>query len=99
MNIKLVQAIFEEHGENCVICGSSNIELHHIIKGRGKRTKHENKYSVIPLCYECHRGTRGVHGRDGRKLDLYLKKQLQKKYFNMGYTEEQTRELMGGKLY
>jgi hypothetical protein len=99
MNKIIVQAVLEEYGLNCVICGSSDIELHHIVKGRGKRKEHENKYSVVPLCPYHHRGTKGVHGRDGRKLDLYLKKQLQEKYFEMGYTENEVREMMGGKLY
>ena len=44
-------------------------------------------------------GTKGVHGRDGKELDLKLKLQLQDKYFKQGYSEEETRKLMGGRLY
>jgi len=75
------------------------VEMHHIVFGSGKRTQHENEHSVILLCWHCHRGTNGVHGKNGRKLDLHLKRCLQKKYFSMGYNENEVRELMGGKLY
>lgn len=99
MDDKLVKAIFEEYGMSCIICGDSNIELHHVVGGIGKRKQYENKYSIVPLCYWHHRGTKGVHGRDGRSLDLYLKRMLQQKYFMMGYSEDTVRVLMGGKLY
>ncbi len=99
MDKDLANKIIEKHNGECIICGSTDIELHHIVKGRGRRKQHENEYSVVPLCYYHHRGTKGVHGRDGRTLDLYLKRQLQKKYFDMRYTESEVREKMGGKLY
>jgi hypothetical protein len=40
-----------------------------------------------------------VHGKNGKELDLRLKRELQEKYFRGGYTEDEVRELMGGKLY
>lgn len=86
--------------KQCQICGSTNIvEEHHIIKGRGKRKACETEQSKIYLCYEHHRGTNGVHGKQGHKLDMLLKLKLQETYFNMGKGEEEIRELMGGKLY
>ncbi|WP_042683131.1 HNH endonuclease [Anaerosalibacter massiliensis] len=100
MNKKIVQAVQERSKGLCEICGSPYMtQIHHIVKGKGKRREHENKYSVILLCWDCHMGNKGVHGRDGRELDLYLKKKLQEKYFNLGYTENEVREKMGGKLY
>ena len=84
----------------CEICGSNHlVEVHHIIHGKGKRNQFETVESCIDLCWEHHRGTKGVHGKDGHKLDIELKKKLQSKYFNMGYTESQVREMMGGKIY
>lgn len=68
----------------------SNFEqIHNLLK----------QYSVIPLCWECHKGNNGVHGKNGRKLDLKLKRWLQRQYFKLGYEEKEVRELMGGKLY
>lgn len=96
----IVQAVLNRSGGLCEVCGSAYmVELHHIIYGSGKRKQHENEHSVIALCWYCHRGTKGIHGRDGKKLDLYLKKKLQEKYFDMGYGENEVRKLMGGKLY
>ena len=84
----------------CEICGSNYlIQEHHIVSGRGKRKQHENEHSVIFLCWNCHHGTYGVHGREGHKLDIQLKRELQEKYINMGYAEDKARELMGGRLY
>ena len=100
MDKKIVEKVLKRSKGLCEVCGSAYlVELHHIIYGRGKRKQYENEFSVIVLCWYCHRGTKGVHGRDGRKLDLYLKRKLQKKYFSMGHNENEVREMMGGKLY
>lgn len=84
----------------CELCGSNHlVQRHHIIRGIGKRKQHENDHSTINLCWECHHGTYGVHGKHGKTLDLMLKQRLQKKYFAMGYSEEEVRRMMGGRLY
>jgi len=31
----------------------------------------------IPLCPDCHRGTNGVHGKNGHELDFRLKQEAQ----------------------
>ena len=97
----IAQHVLERAEGVCENCKNSNymLQMHHIIGGRGKRKQHETKESVILLCWECHHGTKGIHGRDGNELDLKLKLDLQDRYFDMGYTEEEVRELMGGKLY
>lgn len=101
MNKEIVQAVLERSKGLCEVCGAMdyNVQLHHIIKGRGKRKEHETTESIILLCWDCHRGTYGVHGREGKELDLRLKRQLQDKYFSQGYSEDEIRKLMGGKLY
>lgn len=99
MDKKIVQAVLERSKGLCEVCYAPGTELHHIIYGKGKRKQHETIESVVLLCYECHRGTNGVHGKNGKELNIKLKKQLQEYYFKQGYTEEETRELMGGKLY
>lgn len=99
MDKKIVQAVLERSKGLCEVCYAPGTELHHIIYGKGKRKEHETVESVVLLCWDCHRGTYGVHGREGRKLDLQLKKQLQERYFKQGYSEKEVREMMGGKLY
>ena len=99
MDKKIVQAVLERSKGLCEVCYAPGAELHHIIYGKGKRKQHETVESVILLCYECHRGTYGVHGREGRELDLELKRKLQLEYFKQGYSEKEVREMMGGKLY
>lgn len=85
---------------NCEVCGSGYmVQKHHIVGGRGKRKQHENEHSTIYLCWHCHHGTEGVHGKNGRGLALQLKRQLQERYFSMGYEEEEIRQMMGGRLY
>nr|DAQ66447.1 MAG TPA: HNH endonuclease, GmR87, NESG, Structural Genomics.6A [Caudoviricetes sp.] len=80
----------------CLVCGrEGTVHRHHIIHGRGKRKQQETPYSVIPLCPACHSQ---VHGKQGHALDTWLKQRLQALYFAEGYTEEEVRRLMGGKL-
>lgn len=75
------------------------VRHHHIIYGKGKRKQCETVYSLIALCWNCHFGTEGIHGRDGHKLDIKLKRRLQAKYKEMGMSEEDIRYWMGGKIY
>ena len=101
LNKEIVKAVLKRSNGLCEVCGVADYmcQLHHIIKGRGKRTEHQTVDSVICLCWNCHHGTYGIHGREGKELDLKLKKKLQEVYFNQGFTEEEVREKMGGKLY
>ena len=99
MDKQIVEEVMERSQGLCEVCYAPGVHLHHIIKGRGKRKEHESSLSVILLCYNCHMGTNGVHGKNGRELDLRLKRELQEKYKELGYTEEEVREKMGGRLY
>lgn len=95
----IYQEVKERDNYTCQACYGPGEEIHHIIYGRGKRKEHENIDSLILLCRQCHRGTNGVHGKNGHKLNMRLKRALQAKYFKQGYSEEEVRELMGGRLY
>lgn len=96
MNKKVYNAVAKRSKGRCEYCGRYGaVELHHILRRKVKETPD----NCMMLCPWHHRGTKGVHGRDGRKLDLHFKKQLQKKYFDKGYNENKVRRLMGGKLY
>lgn len=99
MNKAIAKAVLERSKGLCEVCQRPGQHLHHIIYGNGKRKQCETIESVINLCWSCHQGTKGVHGREGRKLDLLLKQRLEKTYRDMGLSEEEIRHWMGGRLY
>ena len=84
--------------EYCEVCGSTHlVEEHHIIK-RGQVPSLINcELNYKYLCYEHHRGTHGIHGKYGSKLDRKLKKGFQKNLqlifgADIYYTVEQIKE-------
>lgn len=96
MDKQVYKEVSERADGRCEVCGKGGrLELHHILRRKVKETPD----NCIMLCYECHRGTRGIHGRDGHKLDRELKINLQLKYESRGLDEDEVRKLMGGKLY
>ena len=69
-------------------------EEHHIFFGTGNR-KISEKYGLkVYLCYEHHRGTNGVHGKNGRQLDLKLKERVQRTY-EQTHTREEFMRIIG----
>ena len=91
-----MKSIVTDNLKCCFICGSNqNIEVHHCIYGTGRR-KLSDKYGlVVCLCYSHHRGTFGVHGKNGHELDLKLKQQCQKAWEYQIGTREQFIMLFG----
>ena len=86
--------------KECYICGSYHmVQKHHAVGGHGKRKQHESPESLYYLCWEHHHGTEGVHGKNGRRLAVKLKRETQKKYFDKGMTEDEVRRAMGWVLY
>ena len=60
------------------------LERHECLFGKNRKKSIEDGLVVFITPYQ-HRGTQGVHGRDGHDFDLYLKKQAQIswcKYYN-----------------
>lgn len=56
-----MKSIITKDLTKCYLCGSyQRIEIHHIYSGcyRKKSTQYG---LVVPLCYNCHQGTNGVH--------------------------------------
>ncbi|MBO8161309.1 MAG: hypothetical protein H0Z24_06690 [Thermosipho sp. (in: Bacteria)] len=95
MNKKIYEKVKERANgrcENCFRYIGEKGELHHILGGRGKRQIYEREETCIMLCKNCH---------DHKNQDLIkkLKLKLQSYYFQQGYTEDEVRELMGGRLY
>ena len=66
--------------EGCYICGYPETETHHILFGNKYRKISDDNGFTVKLCYVHHRGTNGVHGKNGHQLDLFLKKTVQAKY-------------------
>lgn len=62
----------------CSNCGYEGlVEKHHVFfKSKARALKNCN-LNLVDLCTDCHRGKNGVHGKDGHKLDIKLKKQKQ----------------------
>lgn len=98
MNKAVYAAVNKRASGRCEVCSQyygDRLELHHILRRRVKETQD----NCIMICPSCHRGTFGIHGKEGHVLDKTLKMHLQRYYEALGYTEDTIRELMGGKLY
>ena len=57
---KAYLSCLHSNGLGCMICGDTNIELHHI--DQGNRGRADNR--VVPLCLDHHRGKFSPHGFD-----------------------------------
>ncbi len=69
-----------QNKKECFICKSPYVEEHHIFFGTALRKISEKYGFKVWLCAEHHRGTNGVHGKNGKKLNHYLKRCCQSKY-------------------
>ena len=45
----------------CCCCGAYGVQLHHVREGQGMAQRASN-WLTIPLCPDCHTGSRGIHG-------------------------------------
>ena len=87
-----MKSIIQEDTDYCFICGRYGTEIHHCIYGNANR-KLSDKYGlVVGLCYEHHRGNRGVHFN--RELDLELKRTAQR-VFEDTYQNEKFLAIFG----
>lgn len=64
--------------DNCFVCASPYVEVHHVIYGRGRRKISDAYGLVIPLCPEHHRGQTGVHFNPD--FDMAMKQLAQRKF-------------------
>ena len=69
-----------QNKKECYFCGNQiGLESHHCILGKNRQNA--EKYGLkVWLCYEHHRGTNGVHGKNGNQLQNKLKIIAQKKF-------------------
>lgn len=81
-----------DNAECCFVCGSFNTELHHIVFRSQNKQLENCVLNHIRLCPEYHRGTNGVHGKKGHKLDKVLKLHFQNTLEIVFFKELLTRE-------
>lgn len=77
----------------CDICESNHlVETHHIVKRKQAKYLENCKLNLINLCWDHHKGTYGVHGKYGHKLDQELKLEFQNKLEELWDKQYLTRE-------
>lgn len=84
--------------KECAICNRPNSEEHHRIYRSECKPLVKCKKNLVYLCSEHHRGTYGVHGKHGGKLNKELKLEFQE-WLEEEFTEDKyTLEQIGKKL-
>lgn len=87
-------SILDTEPNVCYICRRVGYtEYHHILFSGLRKIADDNGLTCY-LCYECHRGTKGVHGRDGNALNRYLKAHVQQEYEKL-HSHEEWMQLVG----
>ena len=98
MNKEVYNKVSNKADGKCGVCHQyygDRLELHHILRRRVEATTD----NCIMLCGDCHRGTNGIHGKNGHILDIKLKQEVQQHYFDIGMREKEVRKLMSDRLY
>ena len=90
-----MQSILQDKQE-CYITGQTNgLHKHHIYFGYPwRRISEENGFWVYLAPYLHNQSNIGVHGKDGRELDLMLKRRCQEK-FEETHSREEFMKLIG----
>ena len=92
------KSIMTTNPNTCYICQrylrDGEAELHHIFYGPGLRPISDKLGLVVYLCSACHRGTDGVHGKNGsaRNRDL---KQIAQYIWEQEHSHEEWMEIVG----
>ena len=72
-----------QYKKTCYICYTQlNLEIHHCFYGTANRKLSEKDGLKVWLCYEHHRGTYGVHGREGEKIDNFIKEKAEQAWID-----------------
>ena len=70
-----------QNKKKCFICSKQYfLHEHHIFFGTGKRNISEKNGFKVWLCVDHHTGEHGVHSKRGHELDLFLKRECQRKF-------------------
>lgn len=82
------QSILQGDKKECYITGQrTNLHCHHIFRGANRKISDENGFFVYLAPWLHTTSDQGVHGKNGKELDLMLKRHCQ-----MAYEREHTRE-------
>ena len=94
--MKLSDSIIQDGNVlECWCCGRTDkLEVHHICHGTANRVLADKHGLWVYLCPECHRGTNGVHGKNGHRKDLTLKCVAQRA-FEENHSREEFRAIFG----
>ena len=87
-----MKSILQEDPEYWFICGRYGTEIHHVFYGTANRKLSDKYGMVIGLCYNHHRGNKGVH--HNRELDLRLKRMAQERFIQV-YPEQDFLAIFG----
>lgn len=84
----------------CWECGAYGteehpLERHHLCHGTANRAQAEKYGLWVYLCYKCHRGTEGVHGKNGHQRDISLKRVGQRAFEAKIGSREEFRAIFG----
>ncbi|MDU4953887.1 MAG: hypothetical protein E6X21_16355 [Clostridium sp.] len=74
------------------ICGCRATEEHHIVFRSQCKALENCEINKIYLCFNCHRGDVGVHGKNGHYLDSRLKLKFQNRLEIMLNKQQVTKE-------
>ena len=89
-----MKSILQDKKESYISGTVYGLEEHHIYFGTGRRKISEKNGFKVWLTYEEHKGTDGVHGKNGHELDLKLKQECQRKY-EENHTRDEFIRLIG----
>lgn len=87
-----MKSILQDDLEYCFVCGRYGTEIHHCLYGTANRTLADKYNLVVGLCYNHHRGNKGVHFN--KELDLMLKQHAQRR-FEEEYPQEHFLTIFG----
>lgn len=72
-----MKSIIVEKMDRCCICGSKNVQMHHVFYGNANRKLADEDGLVVPLCLRHHLdSSEGVHFN--RQIDTMLKMEGQR---------------------
>ena len=84
-----------QSNKECYVCKTTyNLHLHHICFGTANRKVSDKNGFTVYLCQYHHEGTYGVHGKNGKELNMKLKQECEKK-FEENHTKEEFISLIG----
>lgn len=87
------ESVLFDDDDHCYVCGSPNVECHHVLYGVRNRSIADDYGYVIYLCHEHHRGQTGAHFN--LPFNLYLKKKAQMHFENNHGTREDFIRIFG----